>query len=72
MASRKRNFKVSVYQHGHSVGRHCVKARSKDAAVREAFGPDVKLDRERPGVLRVTDERGRFTYVEVFVARGCD
>ena len=71
MATRKKKFQVSVYQHGQSVGRHCVKARSKDSAVRVAFGPDMKVHKERPGVVRVTDERGRFAFLEVFVSAGC-
>ena len=71
MAARKRSFRVSLYQHGHTVSRDCVVARSQTAALRAALGPGLKVHKERPGVVRVTDEGGRFTYVEYFVSAGC-
>jgi hypothetical protein len=71
MAARKKSFQVSLYQHGQSVGRNCVQARTKSDALRKALGPGLKVHKERPGVVRVTDESGRFTYVEFFVSPGC-
>lgn len=62
------SFEVAVYQHGHAVARGSVEASSAIDAVRALFGLGVEVSEERPGVARVTDEDGRFCFVEYFAS----
>lgn len=62
------SFEVAVYQHGHTVARGSVEASSAIDAVRAILGIGVEVAEERPGVARITNEDGRFCFVDYFAS----